>query len=410
MDLHIDGEQLQRDLEALAQFGRSPSGGWTRTALSVADADARGYVAHRLRTLGLDIRHDEVGNLRARRPGRTPDAPVVMTGSHLDTVPSGGYLDGPLGVVGALCAVEAIARAKLTTQRPIEIVVFVGEEGSRFPRGTIGSAAVAGDLLVDEILALRDADGIGFSEALATYRDTGPPLPARMAPGTLHAFIELHIEQGGVLEAAGVPIGAVTAIAGLVQHAVSFLGDANHAGATPMALRRDALCAAAEWLLGLERAAHEIGPGAVATVGKLVVSPGGKNIIPGRVDAICDLRASDGALLDALDAQVRALLSSTRPGIQVELRPLQRVEPGPMDERIVAAIEHAAEQTGRRSHRMVSGAIHDALHMAHLGPSSMIFVPSLAGKSHCPEEASRSDDLITGTLVLAHTLADLAGA
>jgi len=362
-----------------------------------------------MRAAGLDVRHDVVGNVRARRRARDPRAPVVMTGSHLDSVPSGGSLDGPLGVAGALAAVEALDAAGVETERPIEIAIFVGEEGSRFPRGTAGSAALSSHLPVEEILGLRDADGVSWRDALPTYGDKGEPLPAPAPPGSVHAFVELHIEQGGVLERLGVPIGAVTAIAGLVQRSIAFTGEANHAGTTPMALRRDALLAAAEWALAVERIAKEVGGGAVGTVGKLDVRPGGKNIIPGRVEAICDLRAPRPELLDRLDdGVVAALQYASRRDVAVQQTRLQRVEPGAMDERVIAAIERAAQAAGLRSHRMHSGAIHDALHLAELCPSSMIFVPSLGGKSHCPEEASRPEALVAGVTVLAHALADLA--
>lgn len=417
MTLAIDRERLLADLAALGQIGVGSDGGITRKALSPEDAAARAYVARRMRDAGLDVRHDEVGNLRGRRragDGATWDArePVVMTGSHLDSVPSGGKLDGPLGVVGAVCAVEALDRAGVSTRRPIEVIVFVGEEGSRFRRGTIGSAAVSGHVPVPDILALVDPDGVAYRDALATYGDDGAALPARARPGSIHAFVELHVEQGGVLEAEALPIGAVTAIAGLVQRTVTFLGDANHAGATPMHLRRDALLAAAQWALGIERGARELGGGAVGTVGKLTVEPGGKNIIPGRVDAICDLRAPTHELLSSLDDFVVASLREIcgQRGVDVEQQLLQRVEPGPMHELAIAAVERAAADAGLRSRRMPSGAIHDALHMAEIAPASMIFVPSIGGKSHCPTEATDPGHLAQGVEVLARTLAILADA
>lgn len=412
MTFTVDGEQLLLDLARLSEHGRASSGGgWTRPALSESDARARRIVADRLAALGLSIRHDEVGNLRARRAGRDPNAAPVMTGSHLDSVPSGGYLDGPLGVAGAVAAIEALGRAGVTTERPIDVVVFVGEEGSRFPRGTLGSAAVSGELTVAEVLALVDGDGVSFRDALATYGDLGAALPARIHRGAVHAFVELHVEQGGVLEASGATIGAVTSIAGLVQREAVFFGAANHAGATPMHLRRDALLAAAEWALAVEEAARAVGGGAVGTIGKITVLPGGKNIIPGRVEAIVDLRAPDSDRLDALDARVVAALQHAgRRRVTVAERRLQRVEPGRMEEPVIAAVERAAATIGLRSQRLVSGAIHDALHMAEVAPSSMIFVPSIGGKSHCPEEESTPEHIVAGATVLAYVLADLAGS
>jgi allantoate deiminase len=409
--VQIDEARLLADLAHLATIGRGADGGITRKALSPEDAAARSYVAERMRAAGLTVRHDEVGNLRGRRAGRAEgEVAAVMTGSHLDSVPSGGTLDGPLGVVGAISAIEALERGGITTTRPLEVIVFVGEEGSRFRRGTIGSAAVSGHVAVADILQLVDGDGIAYRDALATYGDRGPALAAKAAPDAIFAFVELHVEQGGVLEAAGLPIGAVTAIAGLVQRTVTFLGDANHAGATPMDLRRDALLAAAAWALGIERAAREVGGGAVGTVGKLEVQPGGKNIIPGRVDAICDLRAPTRELLTALDGFVVSSLHGIgeQRGIEIEQQLLQRVEPGTMDERAIAAVERGAAAAGLGCRRMVSGAIHDALHMADICPSSMIFVPSIGGKSHCPTEATEPRHLVQGVEVLARTLVELA--
>jgi hydantoinase/carbamoylase family amidase len=403
--MNIDLDRLLADLDHLSKIGRGADGGITRKALSPEDRDARSYVAGRMRQAGMQVRHDEVGNLRGLRPGRS-DGPVVMTGSHLDSVPSGGKLDGPLGVVGAVAAIEALNRARVETARPIEITVFVGEEGSRFPRGTIGSAALSGHIAVSDVLALRDPDGVTYGQALATYGDLGAPLPART---DVHAFVELHVEQGGVLEAERVPIGVVTAINGLVQRKVAFHGDANHAGATPMSLRQDALLAAAEWTLEIERLAKELGGGAVGTVGKLEVFPGGKNIIPGRVDAICDLRAPDRALLTALDERVVAALRvAEKRNVRTEESRLQRVEPGPMSEAPMRAVEQAAAECELSSRRMLSGAIHDALHMADCCPSTMIFVPSIGGKSHCPTEDTAPQQLADGCRVLAHTLAILA--
>ncbi len=411
MQIKIDSDALMTDLANLAKIGRGADGGITRRALSAEDRDARDYVIARMRWVGLQVRHDEVGNVRARRAddwGNTN--PSVMTGSHLDSVPSGGRLDGPLGVVGAVAALDALGRAKVACKRPLEVVIFVGEEGSRFPRGTIGSAAISGFRSVAEIYALIDPEGVSFASALKTYADRGQPMEARVETGSIYAFVELHVEQGGVLEAARVPIGVVTAIAGLVQRQVTFIGVANHAGATPMAIRKDALTRAAEWVLAIEQAAHKIGSGVVATVGQFEVFPGGKNIIPGRVEAICDLRAPTKELLDAVDKEVMATLAASKRDIAVDERLLQRVEPGPMHERAMTAIERTSSSAGLKSQRMLSGAIHDALHIAEIAPSSMIFVPSIGGKSHCPDEDTAPEHLVQGCEVLARTLADLANS
>ena len=407
MTIEVSGARLGRDLDALAEMGRDPAGGMTRLALSPADADARRYVRERMRELGMTVVHDEVGNLVGRL-GK--GGPSVMTGSHLDSVLRGGRYDGPLGVVGGLEAVRALVGAGFTPRRPIEVAVFTGEEGSRFGRGTIGSAAFSGEVAVADIHALRDGAGVTFAAALATYRDEGAPVPAARAPGAVAAFVELHIEQGGVLESRNLDIGAVTTVAGLVQHVVRIVGDANHAGATPMELRKDALAGAATLVLGLEARARELGHGAVATVGKLEVEPGAFNIIPGAAVLGIDARAADPEILDALDRAVGELAeniaATRRLGVQVTRR--QRVAPGPLDERVIGAVERAAAGAGLRSLRMPSGAIHDALHMATFCPSGMIFIPSHGGKSHCPEEQSSLEDMVRGVDVLARTLAELS--
>jgi allantoate deiminase len=406
--MKIVAARLARDLDALADIGRDPAGGMTRLALTPADAAARAHVRAAMSELDLRITHDEVGNLIGRWGG---DGPAVMTGSHLDSVPRGGRYDGPLGVVGGLEAVRALKEAGVRPARPIEVVVFTGEEGSRFGRGTIGSAALSGEVPVAAIHALRDAAGVSFAQALAAYGDEGVPVAAARPLGSVAAFVELHIEQGGVLEARGLDIGAVTAVAGLVQHVVRLVGDANHAGATPMELRADALGCAAEVVLGCEKLARDLGRGAVATVGKLEVEPGAFNIIPGAATLGVDARAADPEVLDALDGGVRALAeqAAVRRRIRAEVTRRQKVHPGPLAERVIAAVERGAAAEGLGALRMVSGAIHDALHMASFCPSGMIFVPSKGGKSHCPEELSGLDEMARGVAVLARTLAELAG-
>jgi allantoate deiminase len=410
MKLVIDGYALARDLAALAELGIDPRGGLTRVALSEADAKARAYVKREMLALGLVVSHDEVGNLVGRRWGSETAATSIMTGSHLDTVLQGGRYDGPYGVVGALAALRALDAAGVTTKRPVDVVVFVGEEGSRFKRGTIGSAAMAGDVPVEEILALEDADGIRFADALATYGDEGEPRAARRTRDEVAAFVELHIEQGGVLESRRLAIGAVTVVNGLVQHIVHVTGDANHAGATPMDMRKDALAGACEMILAVEFIANRLTHGAVATVGRIESQPGGFNIVPGSATFTIDLRAPKADVLDTLDSEIResiALIAEKRKlPLRVDTR--QRVEPGLFEESVIAAVERAAAAAGLGAMRMPSGAIHDALHMANLCPSGMIFVPSRGGKSHCPEEDTALEDLEAGARVLAYTLADLA--
>ncbi|MEK6607803.1 MAG: Zn-dependent hydrolase [Myxococcota bacterium] len=403
----IDAAAIARDLAALARFGALPSGGVTRLALTAEDAAARRWAADRLRGIGCDVRVDAIGNLRARRPGREPSAPAIWTGSHLDTVPEGGRYDGAAGVVAAIAAIEAFGRD--ATRAPIEVVAFLGEEGSRFPRGTLGSAVVAGDVSIDEAMALRDPSGVTLREALAAHGDAGS-LPARVAPGEVGAYVELHVEQGGVLEGTGAEIGVVETIAGLTQLVVTVVGEANHAGATPMDRRRDALAAAAELVLAVEELPRGVDGYAVATVGNVVASPGAFNIIPGRVEVHVDMRASRPDALETLEHNVRhaATLVWSKRRTDVTVARRQHVAPGPMSPEVVAVIESACRDAGRRFLRMPSGAVHDALHMAVMAKTGMIFVPSIGGRSHCPAESTRVEDLAIGAEVLARTLLRLA--
>ena len=406
--MKIDSGRIASDLETLAQWGRGADGAMTRLALSKEDAAARAWVRDRMRWLGMDVWADEVGNLFGRRRGNKGGA-LVLTGSHLDSVPAGGRYDGPFGIVGPLEVIRAWNEAGVETEDDVGVVVFVGEEGSRFRRGTLGSAAASGYLKVSDILALVDADGVKFADALKTYGDDPPcTTPARVAP---KAFVEMHIEQGGVLESRKVPVGVVEAIAGLFQFVVRLTGDANHAGATPMALRRDALAAAAEVVSAIEFHATSIGHGAVGTVGKIELAEGAAlNIIPGECTIGIDMRAPRADILDAMEEQLREVVrrAGEKRRVQTEITVRQKVAPGPMDTRVQEALAKAAAAAGFEHLRMPSGAIHDALHMAECCPSSMLFVPSRGGKSHCREEQTDPEDLARGTLVLAQALRALA--
>jgi allantoate deiminase len=406
--VRIDSARIASDLETLAQWGRGADGAMTRLALTKEDAAARAWVRDRMRSLGMDVWADEVGNLFGRRRGRKSGA-MVLTGSHLDSVPAGGRYDGPFGIVGPLEVVRAWNEAGVETDDDVVVVVFVGEEGSRFKRGTLGSAAASAYLKVSDILQLVDAGGVTFADALKTYGNDPPcTTPARIHP---KAFVEMHIEQGGVLESRKIPVGVVETIAGLFQFVVGFTGDANHAGATPMALRRDALAAAAEVISAVEFHATSIGHGAVGTVGKIELAEGAAlNIIPGECTIGIDLRAPRADILDAMEEQLREVVrrAGEKRKIATEITVRQKVAPGPMDARVQEALAKAAAAAGFEHLRMPSGAIHDALHMAECCPSSMLFVPSRGGKSHCREEQTDPEDLARGTLVLAHALLALA--
>lgn len=403
----IDPAALARDLDALAKIGVQPSGGITRLALTREDAAARDYVADRLRTLGCEARIDEIGNLRGRRAGLDARAPAVWTGSHLDSVPEGGRYDGAAGVVVGVAALQALADEPM--RAPIEVVSFMGEEGSRFPRGTLGSAVVAGHVSMHEALALVDTDGVSVAQALAAHGGQRTIAAAARA-GEIASYVELHVEQGGTLEAEKIAIGVVDTIAGLTQLIIRLQGEANHAGATPMNRRRDALAAAAEIVLAVERAAREVADRSVATVGDVHVEPGAYNIVPGRVELRVDMRAPSRDSLAAVEQRIRDAardVGARRP-IEISVERRQHVAPGPMSPKVMGAIENACRRAQRTYLQMPSGAVHDALHMADVAPTGMMFVPSVGGRSHCPEEATSVQDLAIGAEVLAWTLLELA--
>ncbi|HEV8322130.1 MAG TPA: M20 family metallo-hydrolase [Myxococcota bacterium] len=406
---HLRPERLLADLARYRRIGQSgPDGAIDRPALGPADTEARGLLVEDLRAAGATVTIDAVGNVYGRLGAS--DRPATAAGSHLDTVPRAGAYDGPVGVLAALEVLRALRAAGTRTRHPVELACFTGEEGSRFPLGTLGSAAASGRLLLADALALRDGAGVTMREAVAAaYGD--PDRLARPGPARFESYVELHVEQGGVLERAGDQIGVVERICGLHQLTVTFGGDANHAGTTPMGLRLDALAGAADFILATERRARADAAGAVATVGWVHTEPGGFNQIPGTARLGVDVRAPDPAALEALVADLRAAAAATAAarGLRVETADRQHVDPAALDPAYVAVVEQTARALGLRTRRMNSGAVHDALKLAPVVPAAMVFVPSVGGKSHTPEEHTRDEDLVAGLRVLAEVIAHRAG-
>ena len=406
-------DRLVGTLETLATYGYREGHGVTRLSLDPADLAARRYVVGLLEEAGLGVRADPVGNLIARRSGADDSLPPVATGSHIDTVVEGGKYDGALGVLGALEAIRLLNEAGIRTRHPLELIVFTGEEQGGFHAGTKGSRAMAGKLSPDDLRAWRDDQGRTFWAALqaAGYH------PERLAravrpPGSLCCFVELHIEQGRVLADAGARLGVVTAIAGLTTNRVEIRGRADHAGATPMGLRQDALAAAAEVVLAVERLARrEARHGTVGTVGELRALPGFPATIPGLVKLWIDTRGVDDASKQrVLDGTIAALAEACRRrGLMCERELLVDELALPMSPQVVDELRAACEDVGVPPLLLPSGAGHDAQHMAALGPVGMLFVPSVGGVSHAPEEYTAPEDLCLGVQVLAHALVRLAG-
>lgn len=389
-------------LERLAQFGGGPDGGVTRVAWSPELFDAYDWLGDRMRELGLEVEVDAAGNLLGRWTVGSGSA--VLVGSHMDTVPSGGRLDGVLGVVAAVHAVKLLQEQGFQPARPVWIVAFMDEEGTRFDAALFGSRAFVGED-VAPVGHRIDAAGTTLRDAMGERGHALERVGEAARVGEVGAYFELHIEQGPVLEAEGVQIGVVTSIVGLRGYRVRLHGQANHAGTTPMSLRRDAFAGAARIALELRdfsRARDNV----TANVGKIAVAPGGANVVPGFADFTIDIRAatSEGvAELERLVEEVVARIAREE-GLEAELELTFSLEPLELDPQLVDAVERAAAEEGATSRRMSSGAGHDAMVVGRHVPAAMIFVPSRAGISHSPDEYSSPSEVELGMRVLAATL------
>jgi hydantoinase/carbamoylase family amidase len=404
--------RLHAAIAELATFNDdTAAGGITREIYTPTYAAALQRVRAWMSDAGLELRLDAVGNLFGRWPGTEPDAPVVLTGSHVDTTLNAGAYDGVLGVLGAIEAVHVLRDHGFTPRRSIEVVAWAGEE-PRFGTGCLGSRAAAGELSRADLDRLVDRDGVSMAAALASAGlDPDHLDAARIDPPAVHALVELHIEQGIVLETHGDPIGVVTAIAAPHDFRLTFTGAATHAGATPMGLRRDALVGAAEAISALERIARASPSGTtVGTVGVVRARPGAINVVPGTVELDVDVRDSDAA---AREAVVAAIVDAAREiaaarDLEVAMQDIVEDVPVTCDPAVVAAATDACAELGLTPRLMISGAYHDAMIMGRRVPVGMIFVPSRGGISHHPDEYTAPQDLDRGVAVLAGTLARLA--
>lgn len=406
----MDQAWVEATFDGIARFGRGERG-FNRLVFSDADWAACDYFAGLMREAGLAVRTDAWGNLIGRVEGEVPDAPAVATGSHLDTVPEGGNYDGGVGSVAGLGAIMRL-KARGPLRHPLELLVFRGEESSRFGIHTMGSKAMSGLASAEAWRTLKDRDGTPLPQVLAARGLDLARLPeAVRKPGELKAFVEVHIEQCFVLEEAGVPIGVVEAIAAPIRLKLTVEGTASHSGATPMGKRRDALVTAAHLVLAVEaeakkRAERRI----VGTVGILKTHPGALNVVPGRAELWVDVRGIDEASLAETAAAIGAAAEriAGREGTRVAVEPISSDAPVPMDPAVVAAIETACRRLGVPYRRMPSGAGHDAMNMARIAPAGMIFIPCRGGISHNPDEYAAPADIVRGMDVLTETLAALA--
>jgi len=406
----IDAERLWSRLSELSEIGKSEDGGVTRLSFTQEERAAKDLVASYMREAGLEVREDAIGNLIGRCEGRDQCAPIVLAGSHVDSVRNGGDFDGPLGVLGAVEALQTMSERGLETERSVEVVAFTDEEGARFSSGMIGSRALAGTLRPED-LESEDRDGVSIAEVMrASSLDPERIGEAARAAGSVHSYVELHIEQGGILENRALPVGIVTGIAGPVWLRLTLTGEAAHAGTTPMDLRRDALAAAAAVMSRIEREATRTGT-SVGTVGQLDLSPGGINIVPGRVSFSLDLRDIDEDIRNDVEARImhEAMLLCEKRGVSLETQTLQRLPPAPCSKLVREAARAACEELGFEPFELASGAGHDGMHLTELCPIGMIFVRSKSGISHNPAEYSSKEDCAAGAAVLYRTLLGLAG-
>ncbi len=404
-ELRVDGARLWDRLQTLGEIGAiaGPAGehGCARLALTDADRDGRDLVTGWMLDLGMAVSVDAVGNVVAVRAGADPAAAPVMVGSHIDTVRTGGRFDGNLGVLAGLEVVETLEQHGIVTHRPVAVAFFTNEEGARFQPDMLGSLVYVGGMGLEDALDVRAADdGARLGDELARIGYAGPtPCPTAAAP---HAYCELHIEQGPVLEDEGFTIGVVTGVQGISWTELTIIGQSAHAGTTPMRLRRDPGYVAAAIATGVRALATEMGGTQVATVGRLELHPNLVNVVPAQVTMTVDLRNTDDLLLQQAEAVLTALCEqlAVEEGVTIERRTLARFEPVEFDPGMIDLVESTATRLGHTTRRMPSGAGHDAQMLARVCPTSMVFVPSVAGLSHNIAEYTEPADIAAGADVL----------
>jgi beta-ureidopropionase / N-carbamoyl-L-amino-acid hydrolase len=407
-NLQIDSTRLWGTIHETAKFGATPKGGVRRLTLGPEDKQVRDWFQTACEAAGLEVHVDTLGSMFALRKGRDMSKLPIGLGSHLDTQPTGGKFDGVLGTLAALEIVRTLNDARIETEFPICIVNWTNEEGSRFAPAMMASAAYVGDFTTDDILSRKDAAGVSVAEALDSigYRGEKP-----VGFQKFSGFVELHIEQGPILEAEDKTIGVVDSGQGVLWYDGRITGFESHAGTTPMPLRRDALATLSEIVLAMEATARQHGPKAVGTIGEAVIANPSRNVIPGEIAFTVDCRSADAAIMDALDAGLRAAIKeiSARRKVAVELDLVWRKPPTHFDRKLVNAVEDAAKMLGFSHRRITSGAGHDACNLNTKIPAAMVFVPCKDGISHNELEDATQADCAAGANVLMHTVLALAG-
>ena len=404
-ELRVNGERLNQRFVDLARFGMNAEGGMDRFAFSDADIESRPYLEKSLEAAGLEVHVDEAGNIFGRREGSRPDLPPIVFGSHTDSVANGGRFDGPVGTLSAIEVAQVINERKITTLHPLEVVIFTDEEG-----GLVGSKALIGELSAGALEQVSHS-GKTISEGI-TAIGGNPALLENMVRslGDVAAYLEIHIEQGRILDSEKVEIGVVEGIVGISWWDVTIEGSANHAGTTPMNLRNDALLSAAELVIAVNQVVTSVPGSQVGTVGKIRAEPGVPNVIPGKVEMSLELRDLSKAKVDdlfkSIEEEASAIAEKT--GTTISFDPSETsTTPSLTDPRLREAIVESAKKLELSYKLMPSGAGHDAQSMAKIGPIGMIFIPSVDGVSHSPKEYSRPGDIENGANVLLHTILEI---
>ena len=412
MSVTINRERLLSEIDSLASFSDAEAPAVTRIVFSPTDLKARAWMRARCEEAGLSVRQDAVGNTFARWNGFDPTAPVVGTGSHIDAIPNAGKFDGVVGVLGGLEAIRALQQSGFHPKHSIELLVFTAEEPTRFGIGCLGSRLLSGTLSADAARKLTDSDGATLDEVRRGAGFAGELEQVRLPSGYYEAFVELHIEQGPLLEGQQTPLGIVTKIAAPASLRVLIEGSGGHAGGVLMSDRKDALCAASELILAIENAARTSGAiDTVATVGICDVFPGAVNSIPSRVRLSVDVRDTDLERRDKVVRTIETACDSISGKRQVSIRRELVNADAPADcaPAIIEALSQSCHKHSLRFLPIVSRAYHDSLFIARIAPVAMLFIPCCNGYSHRPDEYAAPDDIVRGTLVLAETLAALSG-
>ncbi|MEQ8424945.1 MAG: Zn-dependent hydrolase [Cyclobacteriaceae bacterium] len=403
-EYRANASRMEERIKTLSQFGANPEGGVSRVAYSEADIAGRQYVMQLMKNAGLEVSVDAAGNIIGKRKGKNDKLPSIAFGSHIDSVPGGGNYDGDVGSLGAIECIELMKENNIVTEHPLELLIFQNEEG-----GLVGSEAISG-ILTDEDLSIISSSGKTLRQGMIDI--CGDPNRYREAArkkGDFKAFLELHIEQGGFLDAEGINIGVVEGIVGIKQWMVTFQGKANHAGTTPMNNRQDAMLAAAKYVVETNRIARSIPGRQVATNGKIKAEPGAPNVIPGKVEMTLEIRDLDFDKMLSVYEKIKSAgeVIETETGVKISYSQLNEDFPAVTDKRIQDMIASSAKELGLTYKYMPSGAGHDTQDMARIAPTGMVFVPSKDGISHSPKEYTSPQDMANGASVLLQTILKL---